>query len=594
MSTADELKALGNKAIADKNFDEAIDKFTQAIALTPENHILYSNRSAAYASKKDYANALKDAEKTTEIKPDWPKGWSRKGAALHGTRDLPGALEAYKKSSELDPNNAAVKKDIANIEKAMASPDPMSDPSAGLGQMFSDPNLIAKLAGNPKTASLLSDASFMQKIQQIQRDPKSLDFGQMMGDQRFLQVLGVLMGVDMQMGMPGENGPTGSGTKQAEEAEEEMPDVAPTPEPAKKAPTPAPQPKAQPEPEPMDVEEDEEAIAKKKAKEEADKEKALGTAEYKKRNFDAAIEHYSKAWEIHKDITYLTNLGAAYFEKGDYEECIKTCTKAVDEGREIYADFKLIAKAYARIGSAYEKQGDMEKAIEYFNMSLREHRTPDVLNKLRATEKRKIEEAKKALISPEKAEEARLRGNEAFKKGDWTEAYAAYEDMAKRAPDDPRSYSNKAAALIKLGELPSALDECNTAIKKDKTFIRAYIRKAQVLFVMKRYSDCVDACEEAAQIDQEYHAGANAREIEQQQQKALMKMYEKRENETEEQTRERIQNDPEIMSVMQDPVMQAILQQAQSDPAALREHMKNPGVRSKIQKLVAAGVIRVG
>lgn len=98
---------------------EHSDKFTQAIALTPDNHILYSNRSAAYASKRDYENALKDADKTTELKPDWPKGWSRKGAALHGKRDLSGALDAYKKASELDPANAAVKNDIANIEKAL-------------------------------------------------------------------------------------------------------------------------------------------------------------------------------------------------------------------------------------------------------------------------------------------------------------------------------------------------------------------------------------------------------------------------------------------------------------------------------------------
>lgn len=48
------------------------------------------------------------------------------------------------------------------------------------------------------------------------------------------------------------------------------------------------------------------------------------------------------------------------------------------------------------------------------------------------------------------------------------------------------------------------------------------------------------------------------------------------------------------MSIMQDPVMQAILQQAQSDPQALAEHMRNPSVKSKIQKLIAAGVIRVG
>lgn len=50
----------------------------------------------------------------------------------------------------------------------------------------------------------------------------------------------------------------------------------------------------------------------------------------------------------------------------------------------------------------------------------------------------------------------------------------------------------------------------------------------------------------------------------------------------------------QIMAIMQDPVMQSILQQAQSNPAALREHMRNAGVRSKIQKLIAAGVIRVG
>jgi stress-induced-phosphoprotein 1 len=508
------------------------DKFTQAIALAPENHVLYSNRSAAYASKKDYENALKDAEKTIEIKPDWPKGWSRKGAALHGQQDLAGALAAYKKTAELDPNNTALNNLIANLERQLSSPEgPAGDPAAGLGQLFSDPSLLAKLAANPKTSSFLSDPVFMNKIQQIQRDPKSLSPQELTGDPRFLQVLGVLMGVDMQMGMPDEAGPAGGA------ATDGSPETK-KPEPAKKAP--------EPEPEPEPMEEDEESIAKRKAKEEADKLKAEGTAEYKKRNFDAAIDKYTKAWETHKDITYLTNLSAAYFEKGDYDKCIETCNQAVNEGREIYADFKLIAKALARIGSAYEKQGDLPKAIEYYQMSLREHRTPDILNKLRAAEKRKLEEAKKALVDPEKAEEARVQGNEFFKKAEYTEAYKAYEDMARRAPDDPRGYSNKAAALIKLGELPSAVDECNTAIKKDKTFIRAYIRKAQALFMMKRYSDCMDACDEAAEVDAQYHNGANAREIEQQQQKALAKMYESREGETEEQTRERIMRDPDV------------------------------------------------
>jgi stress-induced-phosphoprotein 1 len=84
------------------------------------------------------------------------------------------------------------------------------------------------------------------------------------------------------------------------------------------------------------------------------------------------------------------------------------------------------------------------------------------------------------------------------------------------------------------------------AIKKDAKFIRAYIRKAQAFFGMRKYSDCVDACTEALQVDQDHHNSANAREIEQQQQKALGAMYSARDNETEEQTRERLMKDPDV------------------------------------------------
>ncbi|KAL2063534.1 hypothetical protein VTL71DRAFT_5339 [Oculimacula yallundae] len=583
---ADELKALGNKAIAEKNFDEAISKFTEAIEIEPTNHILYSNRSAAYASKKEYQQALEDADKVTEIKPDWAKGWGRKGAAKHGLGDLIGAMDAYEEGLKLDPNNAQNKSGLASVKRAIdaeAREDGVTgDPSAGLGGMFNDPQLIQKLAANPKTSKLLADPSFMAKLQQMKNNPG--DSQAMFSDPRMIQVLGVLMGVDMDMmsGMPGggAGGDSGSGPREAEE-DFPMPDAPPASAQAK--PTKAPSP----EPEPLD----EEAAEKAKAKAAADVEKKLGTENYKKRNFDEAIAHYSKAWELYKDITYLNNLGAAHFEKGEYDEAIKACEKAVEEGREIYADFKMIAKSYARIGSSYEKKGELPLAIENYKKSLTEHRIPETVNKLRAAEKSQVEATRQALIDPEKAEEARELGNAKFKESDWPGAVAAYSDMIQRAPEDPRGFSNRAAAFIKLLEFPSAIDDCNAAIKKDPKFIRAYLRKAQAYFGMREYSKCVDTCTEAAEVDV---TKANSREIEQQQQKAYAAMYSARENETEEQTKERIQRDPEIINIMQDPIMQSILQQAQGDPAALQEHMKNPGIRVKINKLVAAGVIRVG
>lgn len=589
---ADALKALGNKAIAEKNFDEAIKHFTEAIELEPTNHILYSNRSAAYASKKDYDSALKDAEKTTELKPDWAKGWGRKGAAMHGLGDLVGAHDAYEEGLKLDPNNAQNKSGLASVDRAIraeAKDDGVTgDPlGGGLGNMFNDPQLIQKIAANPKTSKFLSDPAFMNKLMQIKNNPN--DSQTMFQDPRMIQVMGVLMGIDMSMmdGMSNMPGAGSEGFGGAKEAEEDVPMPDARPASAQAQPKKAPTPEPEPEPEP----EDEEAAAKAKAKTEAEAEKKLGTEQYKKKNFDQAIAHYSKAWELHKDITYLNNLGAAYFEKGDYDEAIKACEKAIEEGREIYADFKMIAKSYARIGSSYEKKGDLEKAIENYRKSLTENRTPEVIAKLRTAEKNQIEGARQAYIDPEKAEEARELGNAKFKEADWPGAVAAYSEMIKRAPEDPRGYSNRAAAFIKLLEFPSAIDDCDKAIKKDPKFIRAYLRKAQAYFGMRDYSKCLDACTEASEVDV---TKANAREIEQQQQKALSAMYSSRENETEEQTKERIQKDPEIMSIMQDPVMQSILQQAQSDPAALQEHMKNPGIRSKIQKLIASGIIRVG
>ncbi|KAL7620883.1 Hsp90 cochaperone [Parahypoxylon ruwenzoriense] len=594
MCSVDELKALGNKAIADKNFDEAIAAFTKAISIDPKNHVLHSNRSAAYASKKDWANALEDAKKTTEIKPDWPRGWGRMGAALHGSGDLIGASEAYSEGLKHDPNNAGLKSSLDSVRRAMnqePDADRDVDPTGGIGKMFNDPTLLQKLMNNPKTSGYFADPSFIAKIQAIQKNPQNTQ--ELFSDPRMIQVLGVLMGVDMQMAMPDNfPGATTTASSNAKEVEEdvEMPDLTsansmpvPKPESAETAPEPEPEPEL-----------DEENLAKRKAKEEADKEKALGTENYKKHNFEDAIKHYSKAWELYKDIAYLNNLGAAHFEKGDYQACINACTKAVEEGRMIYADFKMIAKSYARIGSAYEKLGDLALAIENYQKSLTEHRTPDTVNKLRAAERRKIDEAKKAYIDSAKADEAREDGNKKFKDQDFPGAVAAYSEMIKRAPDDPRGYSNRAAAFVKLFEFPSALEDCNAAIRKDPKFIRAYIRKAQIYFGMRDYSKCIDACNDATTVDSEHYSNANAREIDQQQQKALQAMFATRENETEEQTRERLMRDPEIMSIMQDPVMQSILQQAQSDPAALQEHMRNPSVRTNIQKLIAAGVIRVG
>lgn len=185
----------------------------------------------------------------------------------------------------------------------------------------------------------------------------------------------------------------------------------------------------------------------------------------------------------------------------------------------------------------------MPKAIVNYQKSLTEHRTPDILTKLRNAEKAQIKAEKEAYVNPEEAEMARELGNKKFKEADWPAAVEAYTEMVKRAPDDPRGYSNRAAALIKLMAFPQAVQDCDEAIKRDPKFIRAYLRKAQALFAMKEYNRCLDVCAEAAEHDE---TGAHTREIEQQQQKALEAQFSARAGETEAETAERIQRDPEV------------------------------------------------
>lgn len=68
-----QLKEQGNKHLQMGEFTKAIEFYTEAIIIDPSNHVLYSNRSAAYAKDGKYGQALEDAKKCVELNPTWPK-----------------------------------------------------------------------------------------------------------------------------------------------------------------------------------------------------------------------------------------------------------------------------------------------------------------------------------------------------------------------------------------------------------------------------------------------------------------------------------------------------------------------------------------
>ncbi|KAK9079607.1 hypothetical protein SSX86_001280 [Deinandra increscens subsp. villosa] len=570
---ADEAKAKGNAAFSAGNYTEAIKHFTDAINFAPTNHVLFSNRSAAYASLNQFSEALSDAKKTVELKPDWSKGYSRLGAAHHGLRQFDEAVFAYKKGLEIDPDNETLKSGLADAQSAQAAAKSSSRSRGSGNNLFGDafgPEMWAKLTADPATRSFMQQPDFVKMMRELQRNPSNLNL--YLKDQRVMQALGVLLNIKMQSAGDDMEVP-------------ESPPPADSPEPAKER---------KPEPEPMDVPEVEEEICNQKSQ--ALKEKEAGNAAYKKKDFETAISHYSKALELYDaDISFLTNRAAVYMEMGKYDECIKDCDKAVERGRELRSDYKMVARALTRKGTALVKLAktskDYEPAIETFQKALTEHRNPDTLKKLNDAERAKKELEQQEYYDPELADKEREKGNECFKQQKYPDAIKHYTESLRRNPKDARAYSNRAACYTKLGAMPEGLKDAEKCIELDPKFTKGYTRKGAIQFFMKEYDKALETYQEGLKYDpQNQELLDGVRSCVQQINRAS------RGDLTPEELKERqakAMQDPEIQGILTDPVMQQVLQDLQENPKAAQDHMKNPLVMNKIQKLISSGIVQM-
>ncbi|KAF8198178.1 hypothetical protein K438DRAFT_1966920 [Mycena galopus ATCC 62051] len=97
---------LGKRALQTKDYNTAIELFTQAIALNPNNPTSFSYRSAAYAAQSRWADALTDAEHCLAVNPLGWDGYACKGEALHGAGRYSEAIAAYEEGLTLGNNTA--------------------------------------------------------------------------------------------------------------------------------------------------------------------------------------------------------------------------------------------------------------------------------------------------------------------------------------------------------------------------------------------------------------------------------------------------------------------------------------------------------
>ncbi|KAJ3528004.1 hypothetical protein NMY22_g9569 [Coprinellus aureogranulatus] len=94
----EKLKVLGNKLYQQGKYNEALDKYTEALKQDRTNAVIYANRAAVHLAMKEYLDAVFDCERATSIDPSYAKGWWRLGSALYALTSWDECINAWQKA----------------------------------------------------------------------------------------------------------------------------------------------------------------------------------------------------------------------------------------------------------------------------------------------------------------------------------------------------------------------------------------------------------------------------------------------------------------------------------------------------------------
>lgn len=122
---AEAKKAEGNTAFAANEYESAIEKYTEAIAIDPKNHVYYSNRSAVYLAQEDWEKAEADAKKCIEIDEVFVKGYFRLARAQMEQSKYDEATATVRAGLKKNDGNPELKSMLIKI-KAKKNPGPKS------------------------------------------------------------------------------------------------------------------------------------------------------------------------------------------------------------------------------------------------------------------------------------------------------------------------------------------------------------------------------------------------------------------------------------------------------------------------------------
>eukprot|EP01132_Coremiostelium_polycephalum_P006672 gene6672-8254_t len=120
LKSLESKKKEGNEAFSAKNYQQAYDLFTEALAIDPVfdivNSQLYSNRAATLINLNKHSEAIKDCTSAIELDSNYGKAYIRRAQCYMKLEQFEDAVRDYEKAQTLDPENRDLHKTLKDAK----------------------------------------------------------------------------------------------------------------------------------------------------------------------------------------------------------------------------------------------------------------------------------------------------------------------------------------------------------------------------------------------------------------------------------------------------------------------------------------------
>ncbi|XP_018322565.1 small glutamine-rich tetratricopeptide repeat-containing protein beta isoform X2 [Agrilus planipennis] len=154
-------KNKGNEYMRQGLYQEAVDEYTKAVELHPNNAVLYSNRAAAYSHMEKYHAVINDCKKAIRIDPNYAKAYSRLGNAYSLIHLHDDARNAFRTAITLDPTNERYRANLKLAEEKCVSEmaNPPEHRPVDISQFINNANFLnvaSQMLNDPGVRNVMS------------------------------------------------------------------------------------------------------------------------------------------------------------------------------------------------------------------------------------------------------------------------------------------------------------------------------------------------------------------------------------------------------------------------------------------------------